>query len=82
MSEEQPTTDEIRELPAALLAGAADGKAAAWAKVIGDVEVQPIWMKPVCNWSVRPKGSAKQIAAIGKAVAIVAAEPPYARVAG
>ena len=77
--DDTPTADEIRDLLATLLAGAAGGTEAEWTALVGPVTVHPIWLKAACNWRVEPNGTTDQIEAIEKAVAVVAEAHPYAR---
>ncbi|WP_404711464.1 hypothetical protein [Sphingomonas sp. MMS24-J13] len=79
MADDRLTAEQIRDLLATLLAGAVGREPAAWLDAIGPITIHDIVWRPRCNWSVEPKGSRAQIAAIEKAVAIVAAEHPYAR---
>ena len=74
---EPPTTAEIRALLSHLLAGAVGGSEARWAKFVGDVESLPIVFHPRSNWHVQPTGSADEIDAIERAVAVVREAHPY-----
>ena len=71
------TTEQIRKLLITLLCGVTGGGGSRWASVIGDIERGPILDGIYCNWTVNPKGTAKERAAIAKAVEIVRAEHPY-----
>jgi hypothetical protein len=66
---------------ATILAGVVGGDKEVWAIAIaiGAVQVYPMTFRVRGNWQVSPTGSADQIEAINEAVAIVAAEHPYAR---
>lgn len=73
-----PTPDEMRDLLAELLEGAAGKTRAHWVKVIGPVEhLTPIWKYVAGNWRVHPKGTKADVAAIEKAVELVRAAHPY-----
>ena len=71
------TAADIRTLLAHLLAGVAGGSEAKWAKLVGEVEALPIVFHPRSNWRVQPSGSAEQLAAIEKAIAVVREAHPY-----
>lgn len=70
------TPDELTGLLAHLLAGAAGGDEAAWAKLL-TIERVDLTFNPQSNWHLRARGSAKQRSAILKAVAVVQGEHPY-----
>jgi hypothetical protein len=72
------TGPAIRSLLADLLAGSAGGSRTRWHTLIGEVEVLPIALHVSGNWRVAPSGTAEQLDAIGKAVAVLKAERPYA----
>lgn len=67
----------IRALLADLLAGAAGGDRQRWFDAVGEIEELPIVSNPRCNWRVNPRGTAREIDAIHRAVEIVKAEHPY-----
>ena len=71
------TPEEMADLLATLLVGAAGGTKEAWAEKIGDVEKLPIALNVRSNWQVLPKGRAADKAAIAKAVDVVRAQHPY-----
>jgi hypothetical protein len=71
------TTAEIEELFVTLLTGAVGGSADSWRKAVGPVTALPIVFHPRSNWTIAPKGSKKQLEAIGKAEAIIRLEHPY-----
>ncbi len=71
------TAEEMADLLATLLVGAAGGTKEAWAKKIGGVEKLPIALIVRSNWHVQPKGRAADKAAIAKAVDLVRAQHPY-----
>jgi hypothetical protein len=73
-----PTPDELRDLLATLLEGAAGGTHDSWLRAIGPVENLPTHKNIHCNWRVHPKGTPAQRAAIERAVEIVREEHPYA----
>lgn len=66
-----PSTSELRDLIAHLLAGAAGGSEAKWRKLVGDVEALPIIFDPRSNWRIEPTGTASELEAIEKAVTVV-----------
>jgi hypothetical protein len=72
-----PTSVELRDLIAHLLAGVAGGSEAKWRKLIGEVEALPIVFHPRSNWRVAPTGSAGEREAIDKAVVVVRDAHPY-----
>jgi hypothetical protein len=67
---------ELTALLAHLLAGAAGGKEAEWAKLL-TIEPVNLTFHPQSNWRVEAKGSASQREAITKAIEIVQGEHPY-----
>lgn len=71
------TPDELRALIATLLAGAAGGTEAAWARAIGPVVKLPIHSNVQSNWSIEPSGTDDELVAIGKAVELVRAQHRY-----
>lgn len=71
------TPDDLRDLLATLLEGAAGGTHEAWADAIGPVEKLPTHLNMHCNWTVYPAGTAQEMRAIDRAVDIVRAEHPY-----
>jgi hypothetical protein len=71
------TTEDVRELIATLLAGAAGGSADRWKRLIGDVERLPTWRFVRFNWRIEPSGTPTERATIAKAVEVVRAEHPY-----
>ena len=70
------TTDELRDLLAHVIAGAAGGSEASWRKLIA-IERVPTWRFVRFNWLVEPTGTAEQRAVIEKAVEIERGEHPY-----
>uniref|UniRef100_UPI0035C9F4E4 hypothetical protein n=1 Tax=uncultured Sphingomonas sp. TaxID=158754 RepID=UPI0035C9F4E4 len=77
MSATVPTAAELRDTLAHILAGAAGGTEEEWRAAIGEIEKLPTWANIRSNWAVHPTGSAKQLAAIEKAVEVVRAAQPY-----
>ena len=69
---------EIRDLLAALLAGAIGGGAHRWREKIGELVVFPLATHPTCNWTVRPTGNAQESQAIAAAVELVREQHPHA----
>lgn len=69
--------DEMRDLLATLLEGAAGGARENWLRALGPVEQLPTHLNVRCNWRVRPKGKKAELAAIERAVELVRAEHPY-----
>ncbi|MDB5575593.1 MAG: hypothetical protein JWR80_769 [Bradyrhizobium sp.] len=72
-----PTPNELADILAIMLAGAAGGTKAKWRKIIGTVEKLPTWANVRSNWRVYPKASPADLATIGKAVEIARAAHPY-----
>lgn len=72
-----PTNDELVDLLATVIAGAAGGTKARWRRAIGPVEQLPTWCNIHCNWRVSPCGTGEERAVVEQAVAIVRAEHPY-----
>lgn len=70
--------DEIANLLAEILAGAAGGTHERWLELIGPVEALPIWLNVKCNWRVTPIATGDELRAILAAVEVVRAEHPYA----
>ena len=71
------TPDQLRDLHATMLEGAAGGAREHWLDVIGPVEKLPTHLNLHCNWAVHPKGKKAELAAIERAVELVRAEHPY-----
>lgn len=71
------TTGDIEDLFVTLLVGAAGGSDLAWRRAVGPVTALPVVFHPRSNWSIAPKGSARQREAIGKAEEIIRQEHPY-----
>ncbi|WP_342248590.1 hypothetical protein [Sphingomonas sp. OTU376] len=71
------TPEQLRDLLATLLEGAAGGTHDAWLRAIGPVEKLPTHLNITCNWAVHPKGTAAQKNAIARAVELVREEHPY-----
>lgn len=71
------TPDQLRDLLATLLEGAAGGTHDDWLRAIGPVEKLPTHLNLHCNWAVHPKGKKSELAAIARAVEVVRAEHPY-----
>ena len=70
------SVDELRDLLAHLIAGAACGREADWRKRVA-IERVPTWRFVRFNWTVEPSGTVEQRAVIAKAVEIVRGEHPY-----
>jgi hypothetical protein len=73
------TPDELRDLLATALAGAAGGESASWREKIGPVEKRSLLYDIRSNWRVSPLGTASELEAMRKAVDIVRAAHPYVR---
>ncbi|MEG3087012.1 hypothetical protein [Sphingomonas sp. PB4P5] len=58
------TGSEIQDLLVAALARKSGGSARSWRLAIGPVRVYDARTHPLCNWSVTPSGSVREIAAI------------------
>lgn len=71
------TPDELRDLLATLLEGAAGGTRDEWLLAIGQIEKLPTHLNLQCNWRVHPKGRKAELAAIEHAVEVVRAEHPF-----
>jgi len=71
------TPEEMRELLATLLEGAAGETHEGWLRAIGPVEKLPTHTNVRCNWAVHPKGTAAQKKAITRAVELVREQHPY-----
>jgi hypothetical protein len=71
------TPDQMADLLATLLEGAAGGTHEHWLKVLGPVEQLPTHLNIRCNWRVHPKAGKRDLAAIKEAIEIVRAEHPY-----
>jgi hypothetical protein len=72
------TPDQMRDLLATLLEGAAGKSRGHWLKAIGEVEhLTPIHMHISGNWRVHPTGSKADMEAIVRAVDVVRAQHPY-----
>ncbi|WP_419809191.1 hypothetical protein [Sphingomonas sp.] len=71
------TPDELVDLLATLIAGAAGGSKVRWRKAIGPVTQLPTWCNIRSNWRVTPRGSDGERAVVEQAAAIVRAEHPY-----
>lgn len=71
------TPDQMRDLLATLLEGAAGGAHDDWLRAIGPVEKLPTHLNLHSNWRVHPKGKKAELAAIEHAVELVRAEHPY-----
>ena len=74
------TPDQMRDLLAMLLRGAAGGERGHWLDAIGPVEKLPTHLNVRSNWTVHPKGKAAELAAIRQAVEIVRGEHLYVAV--
>lgn len=78
VAETKPTTTEdIRNLLAHLLAGAAGKDEAHWLELIGPVAALPIIDAPRSNWRIEPKGEPMEVETIEKAVEVVRLAYPY-----
>lgn len=73
------TPNELRDLLATLLAGAAGGEEATWREKVGPVEKRPILENIASNWRVEPSGTGADVTAVGKAVEVVRAVHSYVR---
>lgn len=71
------TPNQMRDLLADLLQGAAGGERDHWLDAIGPVEQLPTHLNVRGNWRVHPKGEKSEIEAIERAVEIVRQEHPY-----
>lgn len=71
------TPDQLRDLLATLLEGAAGGARADWLRTIGQVEKLPTHLNLHCNWAVHPSGSSAEREAVRAAVNVVRSEHPY-----
>jgi hypothetical protein len=71
------TPDELVDLLAAVIAGAAGGSKARWRRAIGPVTQLPTWCNVHCNWGIQPRGDDQDRAVVEQAAAIVRAEHPY-----
>ncbi|GAA0661301.1 hypothetical protein FHT00_002708 [Sphingomonas insulae] len=69
--------EELGDLLATLLTGAAGGTKEVWATKVGVVEKLPIATNVRSNWQVTPSGRADDKKAISQAVDIVRAQHPY-----
>ena len=69
--------DEMRDLLARLLEGAAGNTRDHWRDAIGEVEQLPTHFHVRCNWRVHPRGPKRDFDAIQKAVELVRHEHPY-----
>jgi len=72
------TGKAIQALLGHLLAGAAGGSENRWRRMVGPVEILPIWEHSKGNWRVSPTGSTPELDAIATAVEVVRAEHPFA----
>lgn len=71
------TPDELVDLMATVIAGAAGGGKARWRRAIGPIECLPTWRYVRTNWRIHPRGSDEERAVVEQAAAIVRAEHPY-----
>lgn len=71
------TPDELRDLLALVLAGAAGGEETHWREIIGPVEKLPLATNVLSNWRVSPVGTKAERETIDHAVEIVRGEHPY-----
>ena len=69
--------NEIADLLATVIAGAAGGTKARWRKAIGPLEKLPTWRYVRFNWRVTPRVKSEERKIIDQAVEIVRAEHPY-----
>lgn len=77
MSAPPLTPDELRDLLATILAGAAGGDATAWLKLIGPVTRVHLAVSPATNWALSPTGTPAKRKVVAQAIGIVRAEHPY-----
>ena len=70
------TPDQMRDLLATLLEGAAGGSHDDWLAAIGPVEKLSTHLNLHCNWRIAPTGKKAELAAIRRAVDLVRAEHP------
>ncbi len=72
------TPEQLRDLMANLLEGAAGETCEHWRGAIGDVkQLEPLWANVRTNWAVEPQGRKSDLRAIEHAVEVVRAEHPY-----
>lgn len=71
------TPDQLGDLMAELLAGAAGQSAEHWRDAIGPVEQHPLWSHTRCNWTVQPRGRKRDREAVERAVQVVREAYPY-----
>jgi uracil-DNA glycosylase len=72
-----PTPDELRDLLAMILAGAAGGDLRQWLEALGPVEKLPTHFNVRSNWAVHPRCPRSKRRAIDNAIAIVREAHPY-----
>ncbi|UAK25514.1 hypothetical protein [Sphingomonas nostoxanthinifaciens] len=77
MSENRPTTDELRALIVEILQGATDDDR--WDRLVGPVLLVPIWLHIKSNWDIDLFGETADRRAMVKAVEIVRGLYPHAR---
>ncbi len=58
------TASELQDMLVATLARRAGGTQRRWRLAIGPVRMLSADLYPHCNWTVRPEGSAQEVAAI------------------
>lgn len=71
------TPEELRDLLATVIAGAAGGDEGHWRELVGAVTKLPLATNVLSNWSIAPAGKKAERAVIEQAAAIVRAEHPY-----
>jgi hypothetical protein len=69
--------EDLRNLLAKVIAGAAGGDEAHWRELIGVVTKLPLATNVLSNWSIAPTGKKAERAVIEQAAEIVRAEHPY-----
>lgn len=79
MPDANPTAAELRSLIVEILAGATERPADEWERVVGAIDVVPVWSSPRSNWTLEATGSTADRLAIDKAIEIVRGAHPYAR---
>ena len=70
------TASELQDMLVATLARRSGGTQRHWRLAIGPVRMLPAALYPHCNWTVRPEGSAQDIAAIESLLDHVRLSPP------
>lgn len=76
MADQPLTPAQLTDLLSQILAGATGSPERVWRKLI-EVEKLNIAINPHTNWTLVPKGKAKEVEAIIKAAAVVREAHPY-----